>query len=106
MVSFQVSYPLCLIIVSGILFPDPFLEHFCFFLGWVRLLDTLIAVPQHGVYFGGICGDELVDGTSFILTIIPLQSLFCCFQSGCDRGISELPLPFLVFGCISFGLFH
>ena len=70
MVSFQFSYPLCLIIVGGIFLPDPFPEHFCFFFGWVRLLDTLIAVPQHAVYFGGICGKELVDGTSFILTII------------------------------------
>ena len=72
MVSFQLSYPLRLIIEAGILLRDPFLEHFCFFLGWVRLLDTLIAVPQHGVYFEGICGEELVNGTSFILTIIPL----------------------------------
>ena len=30
--------------------PKYFPEHFCFFLGSVRLLDTLIAVPQHGVY--------------------------------------------------------
>ena len=73
-VSFQFSYPLCLIIVAGILLPDPFPEHFCSFLGWVRLLDTLIAVPQHDVYFGGICGEELVDGTSFILTITTFQS--------------------------------
>ena len=73
MVSFQFSYPIRLIIVAGIL-PDPFPEHFCFFLVWVKLLDTLIAAPQHGVYLGGICGVELVDGTSFIFTIIPLQS--------------------------------
>ena len=70
MVSFQFSYPLRLIIVAGILLPDPFPEHFCFFLGWVRLLDTLIAVSQHDVYFEGICGEELFDGASFILTII------------------------------------
>ena len=72
MVSFQFSYRL--IIVAGIRLPDPFPERFCFFFGWVRLLGSLIAVPQHAVYFGGICGEELVDGTSFILTIIPLQS--------------------------------
>ena len=30
----------------------------------------------------------------------------CCFQSGCDRGISELPQPFLIFGLISFGYFN
>ena len=47
---------------------------FHFFLGWVRLLNTLIVIPQHGLYFGGICGEKPVDGTSFILTIIPLQS--------------------------------
>ena len=70
MVSFQSSYSLRFIIVAGILLPNLFPEHFCLFLGWVRLLDTLIAVPQHGE---GIFGDELVDGTSFILTIIPFQ---------------------------------
>ena len=74
MVSFQFSYLLRLIIVAGFLFPNPFPEHFGFFLGWVRLLDTLIAILQHGVYIRGIGGEELVDGTSFILTIIPLQS--------------------------------
>ena len=74
MVSFQFSYPLCLIIVAGILFPHPFPENFCSFPGWVRLLDTVIAVSQHGVYFRRICGEELVDGTSLILTIVPLQS--------------------------------
>ena len=72
MVSYQFSYRHCLMIVAGILLLYLFPEHFCFFLGWVRLLDTLITVPQHDVYFGGICGEELVDGTSFILTIIPL----------------------------------
>ena len=73
MVSFQFSYPLRLIIVAGILLPDSFPEHFCFFLGCVRLLDTLIVAPQHDVYFGGICGEELVDSMSFILTILPLR---------------------------------
>ena len=60
--------------MAGILLPNPFPEHFRFFLGWVRLLDTLVAVSQHGVHFRGICGEELVGGTSFILTIIPLLS--------------------------------
>ena len=73
MVSFQFSFLLRPFIVADILFPDPFSEHFCFTLVWVRLLDTLIAVPQHGVYFEGICEEELVDGTSFIFTIIPFQ---------------------------------
>ena len=72
MVSFQSSYPLRLIIAAGIPHPDSFPEHFCFLLRWVRLLDSLIAVPQYGIYFGGICGEELVDDTSVILTIIPL----------------------------------
>ena len=58
MVSFQFSYPLRLIIVAGILLPDPFPKHFFFFIWWARLLDTLIAVPQHSVYFGGICGED------------------------------------------------
>ena len=75
MVSFQSSYSLRFIIVAGILLPDLFPEHLCFFLGWVRLIDTLIAAPQHGVYFGGIWGEELVDGTSFIFTILNLQSI-------------------------------
>ena len=72
--QFQLSHLHRLIIVAGILLPDFFPEHFCFFVGWVRLLDTSLAIPQQGVYFGGICGDELVDGASFILTIIPFQS--------------------------------
>ena len=42
--SVQSSYPLRLIIVAEILPPDSFLENFCFFLEWVRLLDTLIVV--------------------------------------------------------------
>ena len=49
MFSFQFSYPLRLIIEAGILLPVILLENFSFFLGWVRLFDTLIAVPQHGV---------------------------------------------------------
>ena len=73
MISFQFSYSHCLIIVAGILLPDFSPEHFCFFLRWVRLPGTLIAVPQRGVYFGDICGEEFVDGTSFILTIISFQ---------------------------------
>ena len=67
--SFQFSYPHCLIVVTGILLSDLFSKHSCFFLGCVRLLDTLIAVPQQSVHFGGICGEEFVDGTSFILAI-------------------------------------
>ena len=62
MISFQLSYSHRFIRI--------FLEPFCFLLEWVRLLDTLIAIPQHSVYFEGICKEELVDGTSFILTII------------------------------------
>ena len=62
MVSFQFSYPNRLIIVAGILLPDSFPEHFRFF-SWIG------QAAQRSVYFGGFCGEEVANGTSFFYTM-------------------------------------
>ena len=49
--------------------PRSFSRTFLVFLGWVRQLNTLIAVFQHSVYFEGICGEEVFNGTRLFLTM-------------------------------------
>ena len=79
--------------------PKSFFKTFLFLLV-VRAADTLKASVEKSL---------LMVQASFPLLYFFSRAAratrLCCFQSGCDRGVSELPLPFLVFGCISFGYF-
>ena len=66
MVSSDIHIALSLLLASSsqIFFQN--ISDFC----WVgHAAQHLIAIPLHGVYFGGICGEELVNGTNFILTM-------------------------------------
>ena len=103
MVSFQFSYN-CLIIVAGILLPDPFPEYLCFFVEWVRLLNTLIALPQPWRHlWRRVCWCYELYSSSVLLQ--ERLSIALLFSERSWRGISELPQPFLIFYRISFGYF-
>ena len=101
MVSFQFSYPLRIIIVAGILLPDLFPKHFCFFLG-VSGCSALGLPFLDMVYTLEASVEKSLLMVHYCTFSVKWQEL-CYFQSGRDRGISKLPQPFLACGCIFFG---